>query len=373
MNKDKRTLYVISVINFALLFSALFVNFGQSRIVAACILVPLAVINLLLIKKRRSLSINKRDVLTLMSVIAVIYVVLLQMTGLLFGFYKNPYFVSPYILLNIVIPLILIIVATEIIRYVALAQGNKFAGFMSYITCVVAEVLTYSNIAGIISFNRFMDLIGLTLFPAISANALYYYVSKRYGMVPNIAFRLVTTLYTYFIPAVTGMEDALHACIKIIFPIIMLVLITAMFEKKSKKVVKKSNAIGTFCSVITVVFVVLLAMLVSNHFRFGALVIATESMTGEINKGDVVIYERYEAQKIEEGQVIVFKDQNSTIVHRVVRIDNVEGELRYYTKGDANNGIDIGYRVKSDIVGLVDVKVAYAGYPTLMIREFIEN
>lgn len=374
MNKDKRTLYVISVINFALLFSALFINIGKSsRIVAACVLVPLAVINFLLIKKRRSLSINKKEVLTLMSVVAVLYVVIIQMTGLFFRFYKNPYFVDTERLLNTVIPLILIIAATEVIRYVALAQSDRFAGFMVYLTCVVSETLTFSNLVGITGFNHFMDLIGLTLFPAISANALYHYVSKRYGMAPVISYRMIMTLYIYFLPAKTGMEDALQSCIKIVFPIIMLAFVAALFEKQSKRVGKKSGAVGKFCSVVAIAFVVLVAMLVSNQFRFGALVIATDSMTGEINKGDVVIYERYETQRIEEGQVIVFKDQNTRIVHRVVRIDNIGGELRYYTKGDANNGLDIGYRVESDIVGLVNVKLAYVGYPTLMIRELIEN
>lgn len=373
MNKDKRTLYVTSIINFALLFSALFINIGNSRVLAACILVPLAIINFLLIKKRRSLSINKKEVLTLMSVVAVLYVVLIQLTGLFFRFYKNPYFVNKDRLLNIVIPLIFIIVATEVIRYVTLAQGDRFAGFAVYLTCLVSETLTFSNVAGIEGFNQFMDLVGMTFFPAISANALYHYVSKRYGMAPVIAYRMITTLYIYFFPAKTGMEDALQSCIKIIFPIILLAFTAALFEKQTKKVGHKSSAVGKFCSVIAIVFVVLIAMLVSNQFRFGALVIATGSMTGEINKGDVVIFERYETQKIEEGQVIVFKDNSTQIVHRVVKIENIGGEFRYYTKGDANNSIDIGYRVDSDIIGLVNMKLAYAGYPTLMIRELIEN
>lgn len=373
MNKDNVKLFIMSIINPALLLSAFFMNHGSGRVTGACILVPLAIINFLLFRKRRSLSPNRKEVVTLMTVVAVIYVVLLQMSGLHFGFYGNPYFVTWTRVLNTVIPIALIIVATEIIRSVSLSQKSWVAGIMAYLTCVIAEALTYSNISGIVSFNRFMDLVAMTLFPAISANALYHYVSKRYGMAPNIAFRFIFTLYTYFIPAVTRMEDALQSCIKIIFPIILLAFVVFLFERKTKRLRKKSQAVGTFLSVVTIVFVVLLAMLVSNQFRFGALVIATDSMTGEINKGDVVIYERYETQRIEEGQVIVFKDQSTNIVHRVVRIDNIGGELRYYTKGDANNGIDIGYRVESDIVGLVNVKVAYAGYPTLMIREFIEN
>ena len=123
----------------------------------------------------------------------------------------------------------------------------------------------------------------------------------------------------------------------------------------------------------TAVIVVAMAMLVSCQFRFGAIVIATGSMTGEINKGDMIIYERYDGQTIKEGQVIVFLDDKTKIVHRVVDIQVIGGETRYYTKGDANDGLDYGYRTEEDIFGLTDVKVAYVGYPTLWLRDFIKS
>ncbi len=38
-------------------------------------------------------------------------------------------------------------------------------------------------------------------------------------------------------------------------------------------------------------------MVVSCRFRYGTLVIGTGSMTGTINKGDIIIYERYEKRR----------------------------------------------------------------------------
>jgi signal peptidase I len=96
-------------------------------------------------------------------------------------------------------------------------------------------------------------------------------------------------------------------------------------------------------------------------------------MTGEINKGDMIIYERYEDQEIKEGQVIVFLKNNRRIVHRVVEIEYVGGETRYYTKGDANDGLDSGYRVEEDLFGVTDMKIAYIGYPSLWLREMLES
>lgn len=373
MNRDKKVLYGICLIIFAVLFSALFIDIGSSKIFVACLLIPLTFATCLLIKKRSSVSINKKEVLLLSAVIGVIYAAVVQMSGIFFDFYKNPYFVNLNNLLTIIIPLALIIVTTEIIRSVLLAQKNSFASVFAFLSCVLAEILAFSNLSGITTFNRFMDLVGLTLFPAISANIYYHYVSKRFGMLPNIVFRLITTLYTYFIPNVTAMSDALFACIKIFLPIIMLAFASALFEKKKKNAVSKGKKMSAFGMIFAVVAIASSAMLISCQFRFGAIVIATESMTGEINKGDMIIYERYDGQPIKEGQVIVFMSYDVRIIHRVVKIEHIGNEVRYYTKGDANEEQDQGYVTEADIVGLTDMKLAYVGYPTLWLRELLEG
>lgn len=373
MSKDKRVLYIISLITFAALLTALFVDIGSSKIVTALLLLTITPIVWFLIKKRSSLSINKREVLLISAVTGVIYVILIQMTGLHFGFYKNPYFVNADIFLRMVLPLTVIIVAAEMIRYVFLAQKNAFASFITFLSCVLTEILMFSNVAGITTFNKFMDLVGLTLFPALSANIYYHYVSKKFGMLPNIAFRIISTLYVYVIPYSAAIPDALMACIKIVVPIIMLAFISALYEKQKKIASKKASVFSWIGMAVTICAIVGVAMLISCQFRFGALVIATESMTGEINKGDMIIYEQYTDQNIEEGQVIVFLQDKSKIVHRVVKIENINGVTRYYTKGDANEDIDAGFILDSDIIGLTDMKLAYIGYPTLWLRELIQN
>ena len=373
MTKDKKVLWSISILIFAVLFAALFIGVKSSKILTACLLVPLTALTCILIKKRSSLSINKKEVLLLSSVLAVIFAVLTQMTGISFGFYKNPYFVSSNIFLTVILPTVAIIITTEMIRAVMLAQKDHLASVLAFLSCILAEVLTFSNISGIKNMNLFMDMIGMTLFPAAIANIYYHYVSRRFGMLPNIAFRLITSLYTCFLPQVTAIPDALFACIKIFLPIMILALVSALFEKQKKNAVQKGKKLSAVGMVVAMLIVISVAMLISCRFRFGALVVATESMTGEINKGDMIIYERYEDQEIKEGQVIVFTENDRKTIHRVVEIKNIGGETRYYTKGDANDDRDGGYRVDEDIVGLTDLKVAFVGYPTLWLRELLSG
>ena len=114
-------------------------------------------------------------------------------------------------------------------------------------------------------------------------------------------------------------------------------------------------------------------MLISNHFRFGALVIATESMTGELNKGDIVVFDQDDDHIVTEGEIIVFEKDGMSVVHRVVKIEHINGTTRYYTKGDANETEDFGYITKSNIKGVVKAKLPYFGYPTLWLRSAISK
>ena len=92
-------------------------------------------------------------------------------------------------------------------------------------------------------------------------------------------------------------------------------------------------------------------------------------MTCTIDKVDAVIFETYDDQVIKNGQVLIFDYNGIQTIHRVVEIKKVNGEIRYYTKGDANKRRDEGYTTEDEILGLVKLKVKYIGYPTLWMRD----
>ena len=375
---DKKTIHIFSVSLFAALLLALCLPLGESgRIVAAILLLPTAILIPLFLKKRNIPSINKNQVLMIMTIAALVIVMIYYLTGLKFGFRVNPYGLSTKNFFKFFLPVAVIIGSTEVIRYVLMAQPGKLAKVMCYLSCLVADLLIVSNIASVTSFNRFMDLIAGAFFPAILANLLYNYISKRYGMYPNIAYRAITTLYIYTFTIKSGISDSLVNFTNILIPIALFLFIDSLYEKKRKYARGNTSRVVRIASgILTAVVLVIMTgtvMLVSNQFKYGALVIATESMTGELNKGDVVIFESYDDHAVQEGQVIVFAKSSSMIVHRVVDIEIINGVTRYYTKGDANEDRDAGYILESDIVGLVYYKAPYLGFPTLWMRSLFKR
>jgi len=371
MTKDKKVLYSVSVSIFLLLLVALFIPQG-SRAFTALILPFFAVLSCFLIKKRSILSINKASVLWLIAVIGVMCVTLYYLTGLRFGFISS-YRLSLSVLTVYIIPTASIIISIEIIRSVMLAQNSKTADVFACLSGILAELAVFSNVGSIGTFNRFMDLVGLTLLPAVIANLVYCYFARRYGVYPNTVYRLITTLYIYFIPYQSAIPDSLLALAKMLIPIIIYAFISSLYENKRRYATKKKSKLRYIPICVSLIFMISIVMLISCRFRFGAIVIATESMTGELDKGDTIVYEEYDGQIITEGQVIVFERSNAKIVHRVVEIERVDGVNRYFTKGDANEDKDAGYITDTEIVGIVELKIPIVGYPTIWLRNIVSD
>lgn len=369
---DKRILHIISASTLvALLVSFLFGEGG--RIAAALLTVAICAVTMIFVKKRGIPNFVYPEVALLMGVIAAVYVMLYYLTGLQFGIVKTHYGTFLEVVVKYILPISVIIISTELVRNVMCAQEDRAASLLSYVSCVIADVIIHYTLPDIFSFSRFMDIIALAFLPAVLSNLLYHYLSRRYGIIPNVAYRLIITLYPYVISYVTGIPDSLLAFVNLLLPLFVYLFIDYLYEKKKRYAISRNSKLGIILTAVIAVMMAGVILVVSNTTRFGAYVIASESMTGELNKGDIALYEQYDDQVITEGQVIVFKKDNRSVIHRVAEIANINGQNRYYTKGDMNSDLDWGYITDGDIVGLVDFKLPYFGYPTLWLREWIKN
>ena len=375
MTTDKKILYTSSVLLTAVLLCISVIAGDSSRFIAAVLLIFAAFAASYLIKKRSILSVSHRTVALLMAAMAALYITLLYLSGIHFGFWRAtvPFKLSSLYLY--ILPIAAIVVGGEVVRAVLLAQKNKTVSLLAYFIGVFGELAIFGGLGSITDFSRFMDYVGLTLFPALFANLLYNYASARYGRYPNIVYRLLLALYPYVIPYIPAVPDVLVSFVGLVLPLLAFWFLSALYEKKPRVAVRsrKKTRLARIVAVFVVLVAVMVVMLISCRFRFCALVIGSGSMSDEINKGDVVIYERYDDQVIAEGDVIVFEHYDTLVIHRVVEIQRVNNQNRYYTKGDANEDRDAGYVTDADIVGVTDFKIAFVGYPSLWMHQLFAD
>ncbi len=366
---DVKTLWLVMLLMFVILLPAIFVPVEYVRITAAVLLCAAATAVCVLIRKRRIHSFNQRQVFILLAVIAAVYLSLSYISGLYFGYLSNYPLFSVRTLLMHILPGAVIIVTTEIIRSVILAhKGSAVSGF-AFVLCVVSDLLLGEGVSLIGEMHRFMDIVGLTLLPAITSNLLYHYISKRYGAAPNIAYRLILSLTSCFLPVVPDVPEALQSLSLVLLPLVVWLFIDLLYENKFKRATKRTSILTYVGTGLTLAVMVSIVMLITCQFRFGLIVIATPSMQGELNIGDAVVYETFDEQIIQEGDIIIYsKTEDVMIVHRVVDIQRINGQTRYFTKGDANEDLDYGYVTESELQGVVLGKVPYIGHPSLWLR-----
>ena len=373
---DRKKLYIISSVTLALLLLTLFAPMGRGRIIAAILLLPLAIISLLSIKKRVALSINTNQVLLIFSVIGLLYLTFYYVSGAYFGFTKTGYGFKSDIIFGYTIPIAVIIVCNELIRHVLCVQGEKYGKVFAFFIALTSDLVICATIPAVTNMATFMDMVGLTFFPGLMSNLMFNYITARYGFLPNLVYKAFTVWAFYLIPYGSGISDSLLGFINLMLPIAIYFFIDSLYEKKRRYALGNVSLIRRILSkALTVTVVVILlgtVMLVSNQFKYGAYVIATPSMTGELNQGDVALYKSLDDRPVIEGEVIAFEKDGIVVIHRVEKIETVNGITRYYTKGDANEDSDAGYIHRENIIGHVDFKIPYIGYPTIWIRSIFK-
>ena len=367
MSIDKKITYAVTVaFPCFILLVYLIPDDTSKNIILAALCVLFAALTLLFIKKRGILRLEKRQILLVMSVLSVFVVMLGYMTGIKFGFVKNP-IVTLY-LWKYILPYAVIIASSEIVRKTLLAQQSRFVFIFTYFSFVILDCAMLSG--GIIfdRYDDFADFFGMILFPALTSNILYHYLSGRYGALPNIVYKTVISLYRYVIPILPKMPDMMLSFSKVILPLIICLCIYELYRKKKSVVSRVRNRIGIAAVCVSFVLTFACVMLISRQFQYGLIVVGSESMSGEIEKGDGIVFEQYDGQVLEEGRIIVFNRDGTEIIHRIIDVENINGEIRYYTKGDANDSADPGYITSDDIVGTLTLNIKYIGLPTIWIR-----
>jgi signal peptidase I len=103
-------------------------------------------------------------------------------------------------------------------------------------------------------------------------------------------------------------------------------------------------------------------------FGHPVMTVLSGSMSPAIRTGDLIVDDRVtsaQAQHLRVGQVVSFLEgpgSTSVITHRIVAVEDHNGQVSYVTKGDANNAADSPARPASDVVGVLSLDIPRGGY-----------
>lgn len=373
MKSEKIRLYVIEITLVIFFLLAMIFNETITRTVLAIILLVFMVITVKLIKSEKMNLTSNKQIAFLFGGMGIIYVAIIYFLGMITGFYSSTVKLSIWSIFNYIIPYIVIIISAEIIRKTVLLKESKYSKIIILIAMVMLDVILTTNIYNLKTAKDYFTLISFVIFASIANNLLFnYMIIKHRNMKAIIIYRLITTLYVYIIPITPDIYIFLESIIRMVIPYLIYIIIENTFNKRPQLMTIKERKKSRIITVIVCIIIGFIVMLVSCKFAIGALVIGSGSMTGTIDKGDIIVYERYgKNESVKTGDIIIFRSDDLKIVHRVIDQKLMGEETRYYTKGDANQKQDDGYRTSKDVIGQVKFKIPYIGYLTLWVNNLI--
>ena len=317
-----------------------------------------------------------KDIILEIIINLITFFMIYYMSGIFISFAKVGNYLTLKYMTTAIIPLILYIIAKEYLRYTLITKAGDKNGIIVLITiafiCLDCTIATSINA---ISFSKetFL-LLALTIIPSISENILCSWMTYYFGYIPSLVYLMIMYLYKYLLPIVPNPNEYLYSIIFFILPVLLILRLYNWLKKdKTEAIVlehKNAMKLKIVYEIPIILILIMMIYFVSGYFKFYAIAIATGSMVPNINKGDVVIINKeFKEKDLEVGKVIAYNYNDKVVVHRIYKEVKIDKELIIYTKGDANSNMD-EYKITKDmIIGIVNKKIPWIGYPTVMINE----
>ena len=130
-------------------------------------------------------------------------------------------------------------------------------------------------------------------------------------------------------------------------------------RKNKTKTIKKIVEIIAIILIYNIILIIVSSINGKNFNILGykAYIVTTDSMQPSINAGDIVIVKNGKKDKIGQGDVITFNQNDEVITHRVIKNITEENNVEYITKGDNNNTEDTLKVKYDDVIGKMVITI----------------
>ena len=122
---------------------------------------------------------------------------------------------------------------------------------------------------------------------------------------------------------------------------------------------------GGAAALLVVAVLLVVAAVSPTLFGYRPLVVTSGSMEPALKVGDAIVLKRTDPEDLKVDDIVTYKPpgaEDRLITHRVVSVNETNGQFLFETKGDANPKVD-SWTVDSDgVVGTMVYRVPLAGY-----------
>ena len=375
MKTSEKRLALIQVSTIIILLLDIFVTNKLEEYGIVIFLGLVLAITILSLGHEKKRNLYEKDNILSILIYCFIYYIIIYLSGIIIGFLRTRYSLTLLGILRNTVPIILTIVISELLRYEMLSKTPKNK-VLIVLTCLLFVTIDTKLVAYAYDLNTNLGIIKLcymSVLPILSKNFLLTYLCYKFGYVPCIIYRLIMELPVYIIPIVPNINEYFKTIIELLLPAYILWRTYKEFgSKKGKSDIRRSFIVQRVTTVILLIFLTITIALTSGVFKYYALAIGSDSMNPKIKKGDVVIVEKITQDNIgslKVGEVLVYKYNDIVVVHRIIKMEKINDNYYFRTKGDNNNTEDAWTIDQVSVVGKAVTMIPYAGIPTVWLSE----
>jgi signal peptidase len=317
---------------------------------------------------------NKMLVLSLL--LGVCQIIFLLAAGLLFGFGASPYSHELLPMLGNIVYVFPKLIAIELTRACLIHSWGKRSPTLTLMISIIWFSMLAMPRASLISVNDLGSILqfsAMTLLPILAANVLATQLAWSGGFLSSFTYLALLQAWEWFSPILPDLNWMTAAFIGTMIPALGMIIVqdwtTSMDE------VTDANVQGNASSNLWL-FVAGLAVLIL-YFNNGFLgirptVISGVSMQPLYYAGDVIVSRTVAYETLEVGDIIVFRQGDHRVVHRIINIQTEDGEVWFTTQGDNNNMVDPPVHA-DHVEGRVILHVPKIGWVSIVFRDLLDK
>jgi len=316
----------------------------------------------------------KKQSFTILLTGTVVYVTLLLFAALLTSFGRNPMSAGPTVFLTNLWQFVPFVIIGELLRFQLMKNAPRnHKALMAAAVTLVFSFAMLENPGGMAGADaaKWIDFVMTSVLPSLVVNFFLTYICQSGSLAGIMCFRAAYSLIPVFSPYLPDITKILFAILTYVAVIVMFFLydryVLGQGQKTEFKPKHKWAAYVAPAAILIVCIVLFSGILPSKP-----VAVASESMKGEFNIGDLVVVKKLNADEAKEtlkvGDIIQFHSGNIDVIHRIVEVTvDYRGQTQYITKGDNNEKPDSSPVNPEQIIGVARYKIPLLGYPAVLL------
>lgn len=314
----------------------------------------------------------KKSIIQYVFITMLLYSFLYLISGLLTGYGANPYTANVRGIVFNLYSVGLVVFFREYIRYKLInnvyKKDRKLICVLAVIVFAMQDIDISALINNINEYYLFKEIFN-TVIPSLIKNSLFTYIELYTDFIPAVCYEVIKYLLLWLPPILPKSPWVLEAIIDTVFPLILLLYCRYYIYARSRfhlsRVSEPIEPSGIIPLGICIVLVIWFAL---GIFPIKPVGIATKSMKPELGVGDMVLIQKCTPNDIKDMDIIQYKREKYTVVHRVIRKYQKDGHYFFVTKGDNNLDEDMEHVKEEQLIGKVIFKIKYIALPTIWIN-----